>query len=45
MLFRSCDKFSIRFRKTEQLAAERGLALDKLSDMEQISLWNEAKQI
>ena len=44
-LHAACDKFSIRFRKTEQLAAERGLALDKLSDMEQISLWNEAKQI
>lgn len=44
-LHAACDKFSIRFRRTEQLAAERGLALDKLSDMEQISLWNEAKQI
>lgn len=43
-LHAACDKFSARFRKTEELAARRGQALDKLSDGEQISLWNEAKQ-
>lgn len=42
-LHAACDKFSTRFRKTEELAAQRGLALDKLSDQEQIALWNEAK--
>lgn len=43
-LHAACDKFSNRFRKTESLASQRGLSLDKLSDMEQITLWNEAKQ-
>ena len=42
-LHAACDKFSTRFRKTEQLAAERGCKLDELSDLEQISLWNDAK--
>ncbi|MDE6260506.1 MAG: nucleoside triphosphate pyrophosphohydrolase [Oscillospiraceae bacterium] len=42
-LHAACDKFSVRFRKTEELAAQRGLELDKLSDQEQIALWNEAK--
>ena len=39
----ACDKFSARFRKTEELAGERGLKLDKLSDEEQRVLWNAAK--
>lgn len=42
-LHAACDKFSARFRKTEELAAERGLRLDKLSDSELISLWRDAK--
>ena len=41
-LHAACDKFSARFRKTEELAAQRGLALDKLSDQEQIALWRES---
>ncbi|MBD5098884.1 MAG: nucleoside triphosphate pyrophosphohydrolase [Clostridiales bacterium] len=41
-LHAACDKFSTRFRKTEELAAQRGLALDKLSDREQIALWRES---
>ena len=43
-LHAACDKFSVRFRKAEQLAAQRGLKLDELSNAEQIALWNEAKQ-
>ena len=43
-LHAACDKFSARFRKTEALAAQRGLSLDKLSDREQIDLWREAKE-
>lgn len=43
-LHAACDKFSIRFRRTEQLAGSRGLRLDELSDTEQIALWNEAKE-
>lgn len=43
-LHRACDKFSARFRKTEELAGERGLKLDKLSDAEQHSLWKAAKE-
>ena len=42
-LHAACDKFSARFRKTEELAAGRGLSLDKLSDAQQIALWREAK--
>ena len=42
-LHAACDKFSARFRKTEELADTRGLKLDELSDEEQIALWNEAK--
>lgn len=44
-LHAACDKFSARFRKTEELAVQRGLSLDKLSDQEQIALWREAKQL
>ena len=43
-LHRACDKFSARFRKTEELAGERGLKLDRLSDAEQHSLWKAAKE-
>lgn len=43
-LHTACDKFAVRFRKTEKLAEKRGLALDKLSDQEQIALWNAAKE-
>ena len=40
----ACDKFSARFRKTEELAGERGLKLDELSDGEQSALWKAAKE-
>ena len=40
----ACDKFSARFRKTEELAGERGLELDKLSDGELSALWKAAKE-
>ena len=43
-LHRACDKFSARFRKTEELAGERGLKLDQLSDEEQSALWKAAKE-
>ncbi len=43
-LHAACDKFSDRFRRTEALAAQRGLSLDKLSDREQIDLWREARE-
>ena len=43
-LHRACDKFSVRFRKTEELAGERGLKLDELSDGEQSALWKTAKK-
>lgn len=43
-LHNACDKFSARFRKTEELAAERGLRLDELSEEEQTALWREAKK-
>ncbi|MDE6589584.1 MAG: nucleoside triphosphate pyrophosphohydrolase, partial [Oscillospiraceae bacterium] len=43
-LHAACDKFSARFRKTEELAAERGLSLEGLSDQEQTALWREAKK-
>ena len=42
-LHAACDKFSDRFRRTEALASQRGLSLDRLSDCEQIALWREAK--
>ena len=41
-LHAACDKFSARFRKMEELAAERGLKLDELSD--RTDLWTEAKK-
>lgn len=43
-LHAACEKFSARFRKTEELAAERGLRLDKLSEREQTGLWREAQK-
>ena len=43
-LHRACDKFSARFRKTEELARARGFKLDELSDGEQSALWNTAKK-
>ena len=42
-LHAACGKFAARFRKTEELAAGRGLSLDKLSDAQQIALCREAK--
>ena len=42
-LHAACDKFARRFRRTQELAAERGLSLDKLSNQEQIALWRQAK--
>ena len=42
-LHRACDKFSARFRKTEELAGERGLELSELTDREQTALWKAAK--
>ena len=43
ILHRACDKFSARFRKTEELAEERGLELSELTDREQTALWKAAK--
>ena len=43
-LHAACEKFSARFRKTEELAAERGLKLSGLSEEEQTALWGEAKK-
>lgn len=43
-LHAACDKFAARFRKTEELAAELGVKLDELSDGEQRTLWNAAKE-
>ena len=43
-LHRACDKFSARFRKTEELAGKCGLKLDGLSDREQSALWKAAKE-
>ena len=42
-LHRACDKFSTRFRKTEELAGERGLELSELTDRELTALWKAAK--
>ena len=42
-LHRACNKFSARFRKTEELAEERGLELSELTDGEQTALWKAAK--
>ncbi|EDY16358.1 MazG family protein [Chthoniobacter flavus Ellin428] len=38
------DKFSMRFRKVEALARERGIAMDKLSLAELDTLWDEVKR-
>ncbi len=38
------DKFAVRFRRVEELAAERGQSMDKLSLEEMDLLWNEVKQ-
>lgn len=43
-LHAACDKFAARFRKTEELAAERGLKLDGLPEPELSALWREAKK-
>ena len=43
-LHTACEKFSIRFRRTEELAGRRGLRLDELSEQEQTALWREAKE-
>lgn len=43
-LHAACDKFSARFRKAEELAGQRGLKLDELSDEEQRVLWKAAKE-
>ena len=40
----ACDKFSARFRKTEELTATRGLKMDELSEQELTGLWREAKE-
>lgn len=42
-LHRACNKFSARFRITEELAKERGLELSELTDREQTALWKAAK--
>ena len=42
-LHAACDKFSARFRKTEELVTERGLKMDKLSEEELHAIWVEAK--
>ncbi len=44
-LHAACDKFSARFRRTEQLAAERGQAFGELSEAEISALWREAKRL
>jgi tetrapyrrole methylase family protein / MazG family protein len=43
-LQRATDKFSARFRSVESLAAERGLAMDKMSLPELDALWDEVKR-
>ena len=42
-LHAACDKFSARFRKTEELVTERDLKMDKLSEEELHAIWVEAK--
>ena len=42
-LHAACDKFSRRFRRTEELVTERGLKMDKLSEEELHAIWVEAK--
>lgn len=43
-LHAACEKFSARFRRTEELAAQWGWRLNELSDQEQTALWREAKE-
>ena len=43
-LHKACDKFSARFRRTEELAGKRGLKLDELSEGELSALWKAAKE-
>ena len=40
----ACDKFSARFRKTEELASLHGQKMDELSERELVALWKEAKK-
>ena len=43
-LHAACDKFSARFRKTEELADASGQKMDELSEEELTALWREAKK-
>lgn len=43
-LHAACDKFSARFRKTEELAGASGKKMDELSEPELTALWREAKK-
>jgi MazG family protein len=43
-LQRATDKFSARFRAVEALAAQRGLAMDKLTLAELDAIWDEVKR-
>ncbi len=43
-LHAACDKFSARFRKTEELAGASGQKMDELSEGELTALWREAKK-
>ena len=43
-LHAACDKFSARFRKTEELAGASGQKMDELSEEELTALWREAKK-
>ena len=43
-LHAACDKFSARFRKTEELAGASGKKMDELSEPELTALWKEAKK-
>ncbi|HEX3409406.1 MAG TPA: nucleoside triphosphate pyrophosphohydrolase [Candidatus Binataceae bacterium] len=43
-LRRACDKFALRFKMVEQMAASRGLDLKRMSPEEIDALWKEAKR-
>ena len=43
-LHAACDRFARLFRNVEEGAAELGVKLDELSDGEQLTLWNAAKE-
>ncbi len=43
-LHAACEKFSARFRRTEELAGQRGLKLEGLSEEKLTDLWSEAKE-